>query len=213
VLISPRAGADDEVRAWFDDQTARWGYRPNYAAAFVSRPAVARAWTALNLAVRDGMDRRRFELATIVAAQTLRSTYCTAAHAKFLRDACGDEATMLALVGAPDGGELGAIDAAVVRFAAKVAADAATISEADVDELRAVGLSDNDVVDIVFAVAARCFFATVLDAVGVNADHELGAAFDPSVTERLTVGRPIAGEPGPPDDPTPTSDPRTSDRP
>jgi uncharacterized peroxidase-related enzyme len=199
VLISPRAGAHDEVREWFDEQTERWGYLPNYAAAFASRPEVARAWTALNLAVRDGMDRRRFELATIAAAQVRRSTYCTAAHAKFLRDACDDEATMLALAAAPDGRALDVIDGAVVRFAAKVAADAAAISQHDVDELRAVGLSDNDIVDIVLAAAARCFFATVLDGVGVRADHQLGAAFDPSVTEQLTVGRPIAAtpEPGP----------------
>ncbi len=118
MLISPRRGADGEVREWFEEQTARWGYLPNYAAAFVSRPEVARAWTALNVAVRDGMDRRRFELATIAAAQSLRSTYCTAAHARFLRDVCGDETTMLALAAAPNGGALDPIDAAIVHFAA-----------------------------------------------------------------------------------------------
>ncbi len=89
---------------------------------------------------------------------------------------------------------------------AKVAVDSAAVAEADVDELRAVGLSDNDIVDIVFAVAARCFFATVLDGVGVNADHQLAAAFDPSVTEQLTVGRPIAVQPGRPEDRTSPSD-------
>jgi uncharacterized peroxidase-related enzyme len=208
-LISPRAGADDEVREWFDEQAARWGYLPNYAPAFASRPEVARAWSALNMAVRDGMDRRRFELATIAAAQALRSTYCTAAHAKFLRDACGDEGTMLALAAAPDGRALDAIDGAVVRFAAKVVTDAAAISQRDVDELRAVGLSDNDVVDIVLAAAARCFFATVLDGLGVNADHQLGAAFDPSVTDQLSVGRPFAGpeaEPGRLEHPIPATE-------
>jgi uncharacterized peroxidase-related enzyme len=194
VLIDPQAGAEDEVAAWFEEQTSRWGYLPNYAAAFVSRPEVARAWTALNLAVRDGMDRRRFEVATIAAARALRSTYCTTAHAKFLRDACGDDETMRALAAAPDGDTLDAVDAAVVRFAAKAARDASSIAAEDIDALRAVGLSDDDVVDIVFAVGARCFFATVLDAVGVNADRQLGASFDPGVAEQLTVGRPIASE-------------------
>ena len=80
-------------------------------------------------------------------------------------------------------------------FATKIAVDAAAISEDDVDAARAVGLSDNDIADIVFAAAARSFFAKVLDGVGVNADQELGAAFDPHVVEQLTVGRPIAAAP------------------
>src|SRR5262245_6087839 len=102
MLINPE-GDSAEFREWADDQTARWGYVPNYTAAFASRPAVARAFTALGAAVGNGMDRRRFELATIAAARALRSTYCTAAHSMFLRDACGDEATMLAIAADPDG--------------------------------------------------------------------------------------------------------------
>ncbi len=192
MLINPQGGPEDQVRDWYEEQTARWGYLPNYAAAFASRPDVAQAWTALNVAVRDGMNRRRFELATIAAARALRSTYCAAAHSKFLRDACGDEATMLSLAADPDGGSLDTTDRAVVAFARNVAMDAAAISEQDVEALRTVGLSDNDIADVVFAVAARCFFATVLDGVGVNADHQLGAAFDPHVVEQLSVGRPIA---------------------
>jgi uncharacterized peroxidase-related enzyme len=195
VLISPHGGAEEEVREWYDEQTARWGYLPNYAAAFASRPEVARAWTALNVAVRDGIDRRRFELATIAAAQALRSTYCTAAHSKFLRDVCDDESTMLAIAADPDGGSLDAADRAVVAFARKVAVDAASVSDEDAGALRAVGLSDNDIADIVFAVAARCFFATVLDGVGVRTDHQLGAAFDPDVADQLIVGRPVAVAP------------------
>ena len=171
------------------------GYLPNYATAFASRPEVARAWTALNVAVRDGMDRRRFELATIAAARALRSTYCTTAHSKFLRDACKDEATMLSMAADPDGGSLDVTDRAVIAFARKVALDAEAISQDDMNALREVGLSDNDIADIVFAAAARCFFAKVLDGVGVNADHQLGAAFEPHVVEQLTVGRPIAAAP------------------
>jgi uncharacterized peroxidase-related enzyme len=195
VLIEPQSGIQAEVRAWNDEQVARWGYLPNYAAAFASRPEVARAWSALNVAVRDGMDRRRFEVATVAAAQALRSTYCTTAHATFLRDVCDDEATMLSLAADPEGGSLDATDQAVLAFARKVARAAATIDEQDVDALRSVGLTDNDIVDVVFAVAARCFFATVLDGVGVHADHQLGSAFEPAVVDQLTVGRPIAAQP------------------
>ena len=92
----------------------------------------------------------------------------------------------------PSGGSLDTVDRAVVTFASKVAQDAAAISQGDVDALRAVGLSDNDIADVVFAAAARAFFAKVLDGVGATADHQLAAAFDPAVVDQVTVGRQFA---------------------
>src|SRR6476619_2394618 len=93
----PEESATGALAEFYQQQKSAWGFLPNFAGAVSSRPEVARAWTVLNKTVRDGMDRRRFEIATIGAARALRSTYCTAAHSKFLRDACGDEPTMLAI--------------------------------------------------------------------------------------------------------------------
>ena len=184
----------EEVEQWNRQQAAAWGFLPNYAAAFASRPDVARAWTKLNLTIRDGMDRRRYEIATIGAARALRSTYCTAAHSKFLRDVCGDERAMRAISAATDERTLDAHDQAVLLFASKVALDAASITAADVDALREVGLGDNDIADVVFAVAARSFFTRVLDGFGIEADHQLAGGFDPDVRDQLAVGRPFAPE-------------------
>jgi hypothetical protein len=71
------------------------------------------------------------------------------------------------------------------------------VSPEHVQRLRELGLGDTDVADIIFAVAARCFFATVLDAAGAEPDRQLAQTFDPDVREQLTVGRPFAGDPGP----------------
>jgi len=138
------------------------------------------------------MDRRRFELATIAAARTYRSTYCLAAHSKFLRDACDDEASMRAVAADPTGADLDATDRAVIAFATKVADDASSITDADVRRLRDHGLSDAEIADVVFATAARAFFTKVLDALGVQADAQLAAMFDPEVRAQVTVGRPFA---------------------
>ncbi len=183
---------DDAVADWYEKQRAAWGYLPNYAPAFATRPDVAEAWNTLNNAVRGNMERRRFELATIAAARALRSTYCMAAHSKFLRDICGDEPTMLAIAADPGGANLDAADRAVMDFATHVARDASTISAADVQRLRDHGLGDPEIVDVVLAVAARAFFTKVLDALGVQADVQLGDTFDPEVRRQVTVGRPIA---------------------
>ncbi|MBB6626082.1 carboxymuconolactone decarboxylase family protein [Nocardioides sp. KIGAM211] len=189
---TPEEDADGALGAYYQQQRDAWGFLPNYAAAFSTRPDVAAAWNALNKSIRDGMERRRFEIATIGAARALGSTYCTAAHSKFLRDACDDEATMLAIATDPDGATLDDQDRAVYEFAAKVAQDAASIQQEDVDRLRAHGLSDADVADVVFAAAARCFFTRVLDGLGAQLDVQTAQAFTPEVLASMVVGRPVA---------------------
>jgi len=183
---------DDDVADWYQRQRAAWGYLPNYAPAFATRPDVAEAWNTLNNSVRAHMDRRRFELITIAAARVYRSTYCTAAHSKFLRDTCGDDSSMRAIAADPTAAGLDPTDRAVIAFATKVAEDAAGVTAADVHALRAHGITDPDIADIVFAVAARAFFTKALDALGVQADAQLGETFDQDVRAQVTVGRPFA---------------------
>jgi uncharacterized peroxidase-related enzyme len=189
--VPDESTVDGDVADWYDKQRRSWGYLPNYALAFARHVDVANAWGALDKAVRSHMERRRFELATIAAARALRSTYCVAAHCKFLRDECGDEQSMRD-VADPSGANLDATDRAVMNFAMQVALDAPSITAADVQRLRDHGLSDPDIADVVFAAAARAFFTKVLDALGVEADAQLGQMFDPEVRSLLIVGRPMA---------------------
>lgn len=188
----PEEDATGALADYYRQQRATWGFLPNYAGAFSHHPDVAQAWNTLNVTIREGMDRRRFEVATIAAARTLRSTYCTAAHSTFLRDVCGDEETMRAIAAEPSGAALSPQDRAVYEFAAKVAANAASVGQSDVDQLRAVGLSDADIADVVFAAAARSFFARVLDGLGAQLDARTAETFSPDVRESMIVGRPVA---------------------
>jgi len=188
----PEDAATGAVADYYRHQHESWGFLPNYALAFSSRPDVAQAWNQLNLAIRGGMDRRLFELATIAAARALHSTYCTVAHSKFLRDVCGDEATVERIADEPSGASLSPRDRAVFEFATKVATSAATVEQADIDALREQGLSDVDVADVVYAVAARSFFTRVLDGLGAQLDVETADAFSPSLLQSMLVGRAVA---------------------
>ena len=190
--VPDESDLDADTSDWFERQRTAWGYLPNYALPFARHADVARAWGALDKAIRSHMDRRRFEIATIAAARAYRSTYCVAAHAKFLRDECGDEQSMRAIAADPSGAALDPTDRAVMEFATKVAVDAAAITSADVQVLRSHGLGDAEIADVVFAAAARAFFTKVLDALGVQADVQLGQTFDPEVVDQVTVGRPVA---------------------
>ena len=82
------------------------------------------------------------------------------------------------------------------RFAGKVAADAAAVDQDDVDALRAAGLGDAEVADVVFAAAARCFFTAVLDGLGTQLDAQTAQSFPPALLESMVVGRPVAVSPG-----------------
>ena len=193
----PEDAAEGAVADYYAGQRASWGFLPNYAGAFSLTPDVAQAWGALNAAVRQAMPRRRFEIATIAAARARRSTYCAAAHASFLRDVCGDEDALAAITADPSGAGLDDQDRAVYAFAGQVAADAASVEQEDVDRLRAVGLSDQEVASVVMAAAARCFFTAVLDGLGAQLDAQTAATFAPEHLTALVVGRPVAPAPSP----------------
>jgi hypothetical protein len=64
------------------------------------------------------------------------------------------------------------------------------VTQADVDGLRALGLDDAEIVDVVLAAAARCFFSKAVDALGALPDPVF-RELDPPLRESLTVGRPI----------------------
>ena len=185
--------ATGALAEWYRSQHDSWGFLPDYAGCFSARPDVAKAWTSLNITIRGGMDRRRFELVTIAAARALRSTYCTVAHASFLRDVCGDGQTVQDLALTSDGSSLSEQDAALYSFATKLALDASAMEQSDVDALRDAGLADAEISDVVYAVAARAFFTKVLDGLGARLDQETADTFDPGLLQGMIVGRPVGG--------------------
>ena len=183
-----------DVVAAYDRDRVTWGYLPNFTRVFAHRPQVYEGWRALNGAVKAAMDPRRYELATLAAALRLRSSYCSLAHGRVLAEQFDGPATVAGIAADAAAVELSPVDAAVLRLADRVAAGAADMTEKDLAELRELGLADVEILDVVLAAAARCFFSTVLDAVGAQPDAAF-ADLDPAVRDALTVGRPIQAPP------------------
>jgi uncharacterized peroxidase-related enzyme len=163
----------------------------NQERAFEDRPEVYAAWGQLRDAIVDGMDFRRYELATFAAARKLRSTYCCLAHGTVLMERFDEP--VLALANDFRDAGLDAVDVAVMEFAEKVAEDATAIGEADRQRLRDLGLSDRDIMDVVLAAAVRSFYSKTLEALGVSADASY-RELEPEVRDALVVGRPIADD-------------------
>ncbi|MGZ4332649.1 MAG: carboxymuconolactone decarboxylase family protein [Gaiellaceae bacterium] len=161
----------------------------NYEQAFAARPEVYAAWVQLNTSIKAGMDLRRYELATFAAARRLRSSYCSLAHGSVLIERFDEPVLEIARDRRAAG--LDEVDTAIMDLAERVVDDATSIGDEELDPLRELGLSETEIMDVVLAAAARCFFSKTLDALGVRPDASFANLAEP-LREALVVGRPIA---------------------
>jgi uncharacterized peroxidase-related enzyme len=189
----PPEESEGPVREMYERQQDAWGYVPDYAKVFSARPEVLARWGRLLAEIRRPMSDRRFELVTFAAAHELRHSSCTLVHGDALAAFIGHEAVAdIARGGTPDA--LTGAEAALVRFARKVAADASAVTGEDVDALKALGLPDEEIFDAVAAAAGRAFFTKLLDALGSVPDSTLGR-IDAGFRAAVAVGRPLSEAP------------------
>lgn len=187
--ISPEAATGD-LAAIYESETERWGFLPNFVRTFSHHPDAYRAWLTLAGTLYAGMDRRRCELATLAAARTLRSTCCSVAHGKMLRDRFVSAEQLARIAADHHDAGLDAVDVAIMDFAEKAARDASTVTQSDIDALRAEGLADREIFDVAFAVAVRAFFATLIESLGTSAEQAFVSDLEPVLVDALAVGRP-----------------------
>jgi uncharacterized peroxidase-related enzyme len=181
------------VAELFEKDRADQGYISNYTRLFAHRPDVYAAWAQLNGSIKAAMGLRRYELATVAAARTLKSSYCSLAHGRTLRDRFLGTEQLVHVLEDRRAAELPSEEVAIMDFAEKVAVDAASITAEDIDKLRQQGLGEADILDVALAAAARSFFSKVLDAMGAKPDPVF-RDLEPELQTLLTVGRPIAIE-------------------
>jgi uncharacterized peroxidase-related enzyme len=187
----PEAQATGRVAEIYELDRAAAGTLPNYTRTFSLRPEVYVAWRQLIGAIQENMDPRRYELATLAAARRLRSSYCSLAHGSVLTDKFLGADVVRALLDDHRTGGLEPVDIAVFELADKVARDATSVNQADIDRLRDFALTDAEILDVVLAAAARAFFSKALDGAGAEPDAKY-SKLEPALREALTVGRPIA---------------------
>jgi uncharacterized peroxidase-related enzyme len=187
----PEAEARGPVAAMYDADREQFGHVRNLSKALSVAPDISAAWVQLNNTIKARMDLRRYELATIAAARRLRSTYCAHAHGSVLLEQFLDADTLRAVVTDHRDAGLEPVDVAIMDYAEKIVDDATRVTEADIEGLRELGLSDGDILDVAAAASARCFFSKMLDALGVQADASY-RDLDPELSAVLTVGRPVA---------------------
>lgn len=185
----PPAQAAGETRAMYARQQSTYGYVPNYAKVFGHRPEVMVRWGRLLAEIRRPMDDRLFELATFAAAFELKNTACSLAHGQQLARLINDDSVQ-ALANGEFTDSITDAEKAVTLFSRKVARDASSVNQEDVDSLKQQGFSDAEIFDIATTVAGRSFLTRILDALGVQPDVT-AMEMEENFRSALTVGRPI----------------------
>ena len=165
--------ATGALHALYEGEVAAKGYIPNYTRLFSLRPEAYRAWRQLVTALNGTMDLRRYELATIAAAAALQCRYCVAAHGAVLESKFYDRSQLEAIIRDFRNAGLDPLDVAIMAFAQKIALHAYEVTEADVAELRTLGLGDAEILDVALTASARSFFSKTLDAMGCEPDEAL----------------------------------------
>lgn len=166
------------------------GYVPNYMKVFSLHPEAYDAWTKLISAIRSKMRLRRYELVTFASAMALKCRYCMLAHGAVLRKNFFSAEELAAITSDFHNAGLPSEEVAIMSFAQKVTLQSHQVGEQDIDELRGYGLSDEEILDVTLASAARSFFSKALNATGAIPD-EVYTELEPELLQVLTLGDPF----------------------
>jgi uncharacterized peroxidase-related enzyme len=168
------------------------GHVPDSTRVLTTRPEVLVAYRRFLETAQGGftLPMRDWRLITFVAARHIQSTYCSLAYGKNLLADFPSEDVVLAIQRDFRQAGLSARDVAMLDYAEKVTVAASTVTETDIEQLRAHGFSDVQISDIALCASWRNFISRFFDAVGATPDDEY-RALEPGFRTQLTVGRPF----------------------
>jgi uncharacterized peroxidase-related enzyme len=176
---------DVELQGFVMNLTHLWSWRPDVYASYVGLRS--------ELMEGSSLTDRDFAVLVPAMASVLRDSYCSLAWgAKLARLSDGD--TAAAVIAGSDEG-LTPREAALADWARRVTRDPSATTAADVEWLRAAGLSDREIFEATTFVALRLAFSTVNSALGARPDRQLLESAPEPVRSAVDYGRPVAAQP------------------
>lgn len=173
----------EEVRELWAGPLERLGFVPNVQRVFALRPAHLLAWWAhYDELMRgdSGLTKAQREMIAVVVSVTNRCHYCIVSHSAALRKLTGDPVLVDRLATGYRYAQLEPSERAMLDFAVKLTEQSAACTEADVEVLREVGWSDEDVMDIAEVTAMFNFTNRLASGLGwVPNDEFVTLGLDP----------------------------------
>ena len=164
------ADMPDDLRERIGSIAEKAGFVPNVFRALGRRPAELRAFLDYHDALmesNDGLSKAERELVVVATSGANSCTYCVVAHGAILRVRTKDPEIADRVATNPYGVELTPRERAIVDLALLVATDSAAPTEAELDDARLAGLTEDEIWDVgaitaLFAMSNRLAHLTAL---------------------------------------------------
>ncbi len=142
-----------------------------YALVLAHDPETVRERSPLYNAIMfgpRGLPRADRELGAVVASRINGCAYCASVHAKRFSELAKAPEVMERLHRDGVEADLDTRRSAIVAFAAKLTRDPASLTPGDAEPLRAVGLSDGEILDLTHAVAMFGWANRLMQSLGAT---------------------------------------------
>jgi uncharacterized peroxidase-related enzyme len=164
------ADMPEDLRQRIGSIAEKSGFVPNVFRALARRPAELRAFLDYHDALmesNDGLSKAERELVVVATSGANSCTYCVVAHGAILRVRTKDPEIADRVATNPYGVELTPRERAIVDLALLVATDSAALTEAELDDARLAGLTEDEIWDVgaitaLFAMSNRLAHLTAL---------------------------------------------------
>ena len=164
------ADMPDDLRERIGVIAEKSGFVPNVFRALARRPRELRAFLDYHDALMnssDGLSKAERELIVVATSGANHCTYCVVAHGAILRVRAKDPEIADRVATNPWGVELTPRERAIVDLALLIATDSAALTDAELDDARLAGLSEEEIWDVgaitaLFAMSNRMAHLTAL---------------------------------------------------
>ena len=149
----------DDIRELIKSVSEKSGFVPNVFVALAARPEEFRSFFALHDTLMDkseGLSKAKRELIVVATSAVNECMYCVIAHGAILRIRSKNPLIADQVAINPAKATLSQRERDIVNFALHVATDSATVTDAEIDDMRAKGFTDDEIWDI---GAITAFFA------------------------------------------------------
>ena len=165
------AEADGQLESIYAELVAKRGKVSNILKVHSLNPEAMQNHLDLYMTVmfgKSGLTRAEREAVAVVVSAENDCAYCVQHHAEALRRYIEDDETLEMLMSADGLETLEPRLSNIVRHAEKLTSAPSAMTESDLGELRAVGLSDNDILDLTLVTAYFNFVNRIAMGLGVE---------------------------------------------
>ena len=181
--VPAEAEAPAGVQELYDKANEKLGFVPNVLRVYALRPRHLELWNAFYDDLMRGdstLTRPQREMIAVIVSTVNRCHYCIVSHSAYLRKLTGDPVLVEQLRTNYKYADVEPRERAMLDFAVKLTEQSAACTEADVEALREVGWSDEDVMDIAEVTAMFNFTNRLASGLGwVPNDEFVTLGLDP----------------------------------